>query len=76
MCVDGAADMGKSSARTHGQGECLPAHSTPVPKVTLAVSCTLHVYVLDGTFFKGIPLSARAAGTVQTRYRGTGTRGI
>lgn len=21
MCVDGAADMGKSSARTHGQGE-------------------------------------------------------
>lgn len=24
MCVDGAADMGKSSARTHGQGKCCP----------------------------------------------------
>lgn len=60
MCVDGAADMGKSSARTHGQGECLPAHSTPVPKVTLAVSCTLHAHVLDGTFFKDITVAVVA----------------
>lgn len=52
MCVDGAADMGKSSARTHGQGECLPARCTPVPKVTLAVSYRLHAYVLDGIVFK------------------------
>lgn len=34
MCVDGAADMGKSSARTHGQGKCgvlqvFPGHLSP-----------------------------------------------
>lgn len=38
MCVDGAADMGKSSARTHGQGECFKYNrsETPVLKVILA----------------------------------------